>query len=158
VSQVYGVDVGHGQVMGSIAQDPRVTVMERTNLRHLTPDALPEQVRTSVAHARPRIAGVSLVMAGSAGVRADTRLACALTPPPLARAQVSLVTLDLSFISVLKVMPALSRVLAPGGQVVVLIKPQFEAGRTQVGSGGLVKDPQVGGCVVAGGWRAVTES
>lgn len=38
------MDVGHGQVMGSIAQDPRVTVMERTNLRHLRPEQLPEQV------------------------------------------------------------------------------------------------------------------
>jgi hypothetical protein len=44
--QVYGVDVGHGQVMGSIAQDPRVTVMERINLRHLKPEQLPEQVST----------------------------------------------------------------------------------------------------------------
>lgn len=59
-------------------------------------------------------------------------------------AQVSLVTLDLSFISVLKVMPALAAVMAPGAQMVVLIKPQFEAGRAQVGAGGLVKDPQVG--------------
>lgn len=58
--------------------------------------------------------------------------------------QVSLVTLDLSFISVLKVMPALATVMAPGAQMVVLIKPQFEAGRAQVGTGGLVKDPQVG--------------
>jgi 23S rRNA (cytidine1920-2'-O)/16S rRNA (cytidine1409-2'-O)-methyltransferase len=57
--------------------------------------------------------------------------------------QVSLVTLDLSFISVLKVMPALAGVMAPGAQMVVLIKPQFEAGRAQVGAGGLVKDPQV---------------
>lgn len=56
----------------------------------------------------------------------------------------SLVTLDLSFISVLKVMPAVAWVMAPGAQMVVLIKPQFEAGRAQVGSGGLVKDPQVG--------------
>jgi len=56
--------------------------------------------------------------------------------------QVSLVTLDLSFISVLKVMPAVAAVMAPGAQLVVLIKPQFEAGRAQVGAGGLVKDPQ----------------
>jgi hypothetical protein len=42
--QVYGVDVGHGQVMGSIAQDPRVTVMEKTNLRHMAAGDLPEQV------------------------------------------------------------------------------------------------------------------
>lgn len=102
---VYGVDVGHGQVMGSIAQDQRVTVMERTNLRHLRPDQLPEQV--------------------------------------------SLVTLDLSFISVLKVMPAVAAVMAPGAQLVVLIKPQFEAGRAQVGAGGLVKDPQVHQAVIS---------
>lgn len=43
------MDVGHGQVMGSIAQDQRVTVMERTNLRHLRPDQLPEQVCTTVS-------------------------------------------------------------------------------------------------------------
>jgi hypothetical protein len=62
----------------------------------------------------------------------------------LFHAQVTLVTLDLSFISVLKVMPALAAVMAPGAQMVVLIKPQFEAGRAQVGTGGLVKDSQVG--------------
>lgn len=50
LSQVYGIDVGHGQVMGSIAQDPRVTVMERTNLRHLKPEQLPEQVRSWGGH------------------------------------------------------------------------------------------------------------
>jgi 23S rRNA (cytidine1920-2'-O)/16S rRNA (cytidine1409-2'-O)-methyltransferase len=54
------------------------------------------------------------------------------------------VTLDLSFISVLKVMPAVAQLVAPGGQLVVLVKPQFEAGRSQVGSGGVVKDPKVG--------------
>lgn len=42
--QVFGVDVGYGQVVGSIAQDPRVTVMERTNLRHLKPEDLPRKV------------------------------------------------------------------------------------------------------------------
>jgi 23S rRNA (cytidine1920-2'-O)/16S rRNA (cytidine1409-2'-O)-methyltransferase len=55
------------------------------------------------------------------------------------------VSLDLSFISVLKVMPAVAQLLAPGAQLVVLVKPQFEAGRSQVGSGGVVKDPKVGG-------------
>lgn len=56
-------------------------------------------------------------------------------------------TLDLSFISVLKVMPALVGVMAPGAQMLVLIKPQFEAGRAQVSSGGVVRDPQVRACV-----------
>lgn len=44
-AQVFGVDVGFGQVVGSIAQEPRVTVMERTNLRHMQPDDLPCKVR-----------------------------------------------------------------------------------------------------------------
>lgn len=53
-------------------------------------------------------------------------------------------TLDLSFISVLKVMPAVVGVVAPQGvQLVVLIKPQFEAGRAQVSAGGVVRDPKV---------------
>eukprot|EP00882_Tetradesmus_deserticola_P008485 GHRQ01008948.1.p1 GENE.GHRQ01008948.1~~GHRQ01008948.1.p1 ORF type:complete len:364 (+),score=119.49 GHRQ01008948.1:200-1291(+) len=102
---VYGVDVGHGQVMGSIAQHPCVTVMEKTNLRHMAAGDLPEKV--------------------------------------------SLVTLDLSFISVLKVMPAVAQLVAPGGQLLVLIKPQFEAGRSQVSSGGVVKDPGVHRQVIA---------
>ncbi|KAI8463596.1 MAG: S-adenosyl-L-methionine-dependent methyltransferase [Monoraphidium minutum] len=100
VGHVFGVDVGYGQVVGSIAQDPRVTVMERTNLRHLRPEDLP--------------------------------------------ARVDLVTLDLSFISVLKVMPAVAAALRPsGGQLVVLIKPQFEAGKGLVSAGGVVRDPKV---------------
>jgi 23S rRNA (cytidine1920-2'-O)/16S rRNA (cytidine1409-2'-O)-methyltransferase len=53
----------------------------------------------------------------------------------------TLATVDVSFISVLKVLPALRAVLAPEADLVVLVKPQFEAGRGQVGRGGLVKDP-----------------
>lgn len=56
---------------------------------------------------------------------------------------VDLVTLDLSFISVLKVMDAVLRVLKPQGSLVVLIKPQFEAGRDEVETGGLITDPEV---------------
>ena len=56
---------------------------------------------------------------------------------------VDLVTLDLSFISVLKVMDAVLRVLKPHGSLVVLIKPQFEAGRDEVETGGLITDPEV---------------
>jgi predicted rRNA methylase YqxC with S4 and FtsJ domains len=59
--------------------------------------------------------------------------------------QVDIACLDLSFISVLKVMPAVVGVLKPedGVELVVLIKPQFEAGHAQVGSGGVVRDPKV---------------
>jgi 23S rRNA (cytidine1920-2'-O)/16S rRNA (cytidine1409-2'-O)-methyltransferase len=57
--------------------------------------------------------------------------------------KVDLVTLDLSFISVLKVMNVVKSILKPHGELLVLIKPQFEAGREQVGRGGIVSDPQV---------------
>lgn len=57
--------------------------------------------------------------------------------------RVDLVTLDLSFISVLKVMDAVCGILKPNGKLVVLIKPQFEAERHDVGKGGIIKDPDV---------------
>ena len=56
-------------------------------------------------------------------------------PPELA-------TMDVSFISLIKVLPAVSQVLGPGRPVVTLIKPQFEAGRADVGKGGVVRDPE----------------
>lgn len=95
--RIYGVDVGYGQVAEKIRVDPRVTVIERTNLRYLP--GLPEQV--------------------------------------------DLVTLDLSFISILLVMPTVCSVMKPESSIITLIKPQFEARRSQVGGGGIVRDPAV---------------
>jgi 23S rRNA (cytidine1920-2'-O)/16S rRNA (cytidine1409-2'-O)-methyltransferase len=54
-----------------------------------------------------------------------------------------LVTVDVSFISLLRVLPAIVRCLEPGGEIVALIKPQFEVGRRHVGRGGIVRDPQL---------------
>jgi 23S rRNA (cytidine1920-2'-O)/16S rRNA (cytidine1409-2'-O)-methyltransferase len=97
-SFVYAVDVGRGQLDPRLATDPRVTVMDRTNLRSLA--ALPG-------------------------------------PAP------DIVTLDLSFISLRLVMPAVVRLIAPGGaDLVALFKPQFELGRDAVGKGGIVRDPE----------------
>jgi len=62
---------------------------------------------------------------------------------------VDIVTLDLSFISVLKVLPAICRLLKPGGIMIVLIKPQFEARRNQIGSKGVVRDKSVHKEVIA---------
>ena len=95
--KVYGVDVGYGQVHEKLRNDPRVVLMERTNLRHL--DSLPDLV--------------------------------------------DLVTLDLSFISILKVMPAVKKLLKPQGKIITLIKPQFEAERKDIARGGVVKNAQV---------------
>lgn len=67
--------------------------------------------------------------------------------------KVDLVTLDLSFISLLKVLEAVCAVLKDGGALVALIKPQFESQRHEVGRGGIVKDPAVHESVI----RRVTE-
>ncbi len=97
--RVYAVDVGRGQLDYSLRRDERVVVLEGTNARHMTADAIPEPC--------------------------------------------GLVTMDLSFISVTKVVPAVLPFLAPLGSLLVLIKPQFEVGRGQVGKGGVVRDPQL---------------
>jgi 23S rRNA (cytidine1920-2'-O)/16S rRNA (cytidine1409-2'-O)-methyltransferase len=96
---VYAVDVGYGQLAWELRQDPRVIVLERTNLRYLTPEQL--------------------------GTRVD------------------LVTLDLSFISLTKVFAAVRELLTSTGEVIALVKPQFEAGPQLVGKGGIVRDPDI---------------
>jgi 23S rRNA (cytidine1920-2'-O)/16S rRNA (cytidine1409-2'-O)-methyltransferase len=96
-ARVYAVDVGRAQLVDRLRRDPRVVVMERTNLRELA--ALPDAV--------------------------------------------ALATLDLSFISLRLVLPAVRRLLGPAGRIVALVKPQFEAGRASVPRGGVVRDPAV---------------
>jgi 23S rRNA (cytidine1920-2'-O)/16S rRNA (cytidine1409-2'-O)-methyltransferase len=100
--RVYAVDVGHGQLDMRLRGDPRVVVMERTNIRDLA--SLPE---------RP-----------------------------------SLVTIDASFISLTKVLPAVIGLVAPGADIVALVKPQFEAERDEVKRGGVVRDPLVHASVI----------
>jgi 23S rRNA (cytidine1920-2'-O)/16S rRNA (cytidine1409-2'-O)-methyltransferase len=97
---VVAVDVGTGQLAWSLRSDPRVTVRERCNVRHLTMADVDD-------------------------------------------APVDLVVADLSFISLRLVAPALAGVARDGADGVLLIKPQFEAGRGQVRRGGLVTDPAV---------------
>jgi 23S rRNA (cytidine1920-2'-O)/16S rRNA (cytidine1409-2'-O)-methyltransferase len=98
-SHVYAVDVGYGQLAWSLRCDERVTVMERTNARSLTPDMFPERMDMAV--------------------------------------------MDMSFISLHLVLPAVRSLLKENGQVVCLVKPQFEAGREKVGKKGVVRDPAV---------------
>lgn len=95
--RVYAIDVGYGQLAWKLRQDPRVVVMDRTNIRYL--ESLPEPI--------------------------------------------DLATIDVSFISLRLVLPAVRKLLMPQGEVIALIKPQFEAGRDKVGRGGVVQDPEV---------------
>jgi 23S rRNA (cytidine1920-2'-O)/16S rRNA (cytidine1409-2'-O)-methyltransferase len=54
-----------------------------------------------------------------------------------------LVTIDVAFISLAQILPVVPALLAPGGRIIALVKPQFEAGRDDVGAGGIVRDPAV---------------
>jgi 23S rRNA (cytidine1920-2'-O)/16S rRNA (cytidine1409-2'-O)-methyltransferase len=65
-------------------------------------------------------------------------LSAATIPEPI-----DLATLDLSFISLTLVLPKILELLRPGGEIVALVKPQFEVGKGQVGKGGVVRDPQL---------------
>ena len=97
--KVFAIDVGYGQLDWKIRSDPRVVVMEKTNIRYVTPEDLGEPLDLSV--------------------------------------------IDVSFISLKIVLPAIKNLLKPGqGQVLCLIKPQFEAGRDKVGKKGVVREPE----------------
>lgn len=96
--KVFAIDVGYGQLDWKIRSDPRVVVMERTNVRYVTPEQLGEPLDLSVV--------------------------------------------DVSFISLKIVLPVIKTFLKPSGQVVCLIKPQFEAGKEKVGKKGVVREPE----------------
>ncbi|MDQ1747416.1 MAG: rRNA (cytidine1920-2-O)/16S rRNA (cytidine1409-2-O)-methyltransferase [Frankiaceae bacterium] len=112
--QVVAVDVGYGQLAWRLRTDPRVVVVERTNVRTLTADAIGGPVQLVVA--------------------------------------------DLSFISLALVLAPLAAVALPAADLVLLVKPQFEAGRERVGRGGVVRDPEVRRETVLAVARAAGES
>jgi 23S rRNA (cytidine1920-2'-O)/16S rRNA (cytidine1409-2'-O)-methyltransferase len=120
-ARVVAVDVGYGQFHWKLRSDPRVSLLERTNLRFLGPDVLPFPVDAAVA--------------------------------------------DLSFISLRVVLPNFHEILPQAGWLVVLVKPQFEVGRADVGKGGVVRDPEkakaalenVRSFALESGWDALGE-
>lgn len=97
VAKVYAIDVGYGQLDWKLRNDPRVVVMERTNIRDVT--SLPEPADLAV--------------------------------------------IDTSFISLRQVLPHVAPLLRESGGAIALIKPQFEAGREQVGKKGVIRNPIV---------------
>ena len=127
-ARVYAADVGKGLLAWSLRQDPRVVVMEGVNVRYLRL-ALQDQVASQdhVASHQHR--------AFDSGQTAETGAAL---PQP-----VQLAAVDVAFISLRLVLPAIKGVLAGAGEMVALVKPQFEAGRRDVGKGGVVRDSAV---------------
>ena len=99
-SKVFAIDVGYGELNWKIRNDPRVVVMERTNIRYVTPEDIGEPLDLSV--------------------------------------------IDVSFISLRIVLPAIKNLLKENqGQVLCLIKPQFEAGRENVGKNGVIRESAI---------------
>ena len=111
--KVFAIDVGYGQLDWKIRSDERVVVMERTNIRYVTPEDLGEPLDLSV--------------------------------------------IDVSFISLKIVLPAIKALLKPTGQVLCLIKPQFEAGKEKVGKKGVVREPEIHKEVLDSFVQTVTE-
>ena len=97
--RVYAVDVGYGQFSWRLRNDPRVVLLEKTNIRYLEKNAIKDSIDIS--------------------------------------------TIDVSFISLLKVIPNVLKFLSPGKEIIALIKPQFEAGRKDVGKGGVIRDETI---------------
>jgi len=127
--QVVGVDVGHGQLHASLREDPRVVCIEGVNARAMT--------------AADLVAG----HAGDAGELdyrdddGDDEADDEAEEAPAVEANFDFLTGDLSFISLTLVLPAAVRLLKPGGDLLMLVKPQFELQPGQIGKGGIVRDP-----------------
>jgi 23S rRNA (cytidine1920-2'-O)/16S rRNA (cytidine1409-2'-O)-methyltransferase len=120
-SRVFAVDVGQGQLAWKLRQDPRVVVMEKTNARYLTCDRFVEP------------------SAANAPIPASPAPAKVAASPPA-----DLVVVDCSFISLKKILPPAVPLLKPGGRIVALIKPQFEAGKAEADKGrGVITDAAV---------------
>ena len=126
-ARIYAVDVGYGLIDWRLRQDPRVVVVERTNIRYL--------------EALPGLEARDLGLETSEALQAPSL-------KPLASILADCATIDVSFISLRLVLPAVQRLLKPAGWIVALIKPQFEAGADQVGKGGVVRDPAVHAAVL----------
>lgn len=112
--KVYAIDVGYGQIDWSLRNDPRVVLLEKTNIRYLEKKMVPELVDIAVV--------------------------------------------DVSFISLLKVLPRVFEFLGSKGKVLALVKPQFEAGKGMVGKGGIVKDESIRLSAVDGVSKAAQET
>ncbi|MGB3507742.1 MAG: TlyA family RNA methyltransferase [Microcoleaceae cyanobacterium] len=112
---VYGIDVGYGQVDWGLRNDPRVILRERTNLRYLTPTELYSDSLTSNSNSEIQ--------------------------ENIPEIYPNLAVVDVSFISLTKVLPALWQLLIPPRETILLVKPQFEVGKKRVGKKGVVRSP-----------------
>ena len=134
-AEVLGVDVGHGQLHASLRDDARVTCLEGVNARSL--------VATDLIAARAR----SMRAAGQFDAEIephegfDNEFDADALPDDGFNPVFDFLTGDLSFISLTLVLPAVVRLLKPDGNLLMLVKPQFELQPGQIGKGGIVREP-----------------
>ena len=110
VKKVYSIDVGYGQLDWSIRNDPRVVVLERTNVRYLDNMNFEELTRKKGYNCNELI-----------------------------YRNVDMATIDVSFISLTKVLPVVHSYVRENGLILALIKPQFEVGKGEVEKGGIIR-------------------
>ncbi|MDO4794476.1 MAG: TlyA family RNA methyltransferase [Brachymonas sp.] len=169
-AHVTGVDAGHGQLHPRLAADARVTALEGVNARHLDASVLaasgdartapmtsseagagsrdaarPQEARTLPKGHRQARAGIAANVADAAVPHAPssafgTADTAAVPHASSAAVAFDLIVGDLSFISLTLVLPALAPLLAANGQLLMLVKPQFELQPEQIGKGGIVRD------------------
>jgi 23S rRNA (cytidine1920-2'-O)/16S rRNA (cytidine1409-2'-O)-methyltransferase len=96
--KVYCIDVGYGQLDWSLRNDPRVVLLERTNIRYLEKERIHDMI--------------------------------------------DIATIDVSFISLRNVLPKVAEFVKEGGEILALVKPQFEVGKGEVGKGGIVREEE----------------
>jgi 23S rRNA (cytidine1920-2'-O)/16S rRNA (cytidine1409-2'-O)-methyltransferase len=153
-AHVTAVDTGFGQIAMKLRNDPRVRLLERTNARFLEPGSLALQATASGkldseggGDFNPRIR--------------PTELAGALAPE--GSPELTLLVMDVSFISATLLLGPVFAAALGLAEAVILVKPQFEAGRGHVGKGGIVRDPEahklavdrVADCVRSLNWEVV---
>jgi 23S rRNA (cytidine1920-2'-O)/16S rRNA (cytidine1409-2'-O)-methyltransferase len=137
---VFAVDVGQGQLAWKLRQDPRVVVMEKTNARFLRPEHFKEQAKKhSTSNIQPRNPKAAAPPAPASALGVECSMLNISAPPPA-----DLVVVDCSFISLKKILPPAAPLVKPGGRIVALIKPQFEAGKEEADKGrGVITDSAV---------------
>ena len=111
--KVYCIDVGYGQLAWPLRNDPRVVLLERTNVRYLD-----QELKNRKSEKRQK------------------------ELEDLVRSNIDMVTIDVSFISLTKVVPAILPFVREEGSILALVKPQFEIGKGQVSKGGIVREEE----------------
>lgn len=118
---VYAIDVGYGDLDMKIRQDYRVIPIERTNARHLNWPIFNRLAKKAIKNEQKQKKDIPV------------------TEPQ----KIDLVVMDVSFISILRILPAIKKLINKDGEIVSLVKPQFEAAKDEVPKGGIISDPQL---------------